>query len=94
MGASSFQTIYFVTIWESLPQTIIGIRQAFSLVTVIIIVTEMFIGTTAGLGKKIIDFQIMYQTENMYAAIVLAGVIGYLINVSIVRIERRIVHWK
>jgi NitT/TauT family transport system permease protein len=29
----------------------------------------------------------------MYAAIMSAGILGYLLNVFFLRIERRIVHW-
>lgn len=42
----------------------------------------MFIGTEAGLGKRIIDSQLVYQTADMYAAILVTGVIGFVFNKS------------
>ena len=93
MGASKYQIFKYVTFWESLPNTIIGLRTAASLSLVIIIVTEMFIGTEYGLGARIIDFQYMYDIESMYAVILLTGIIGYIVNLIFIYIEKKIVHW-
>ncbi len=93
MGASKHQIFRFISFWESLPQTFIGLRTALSFSLIIIIVTEMFIGTYAGLGRKIIDFQITYNISGLYAVILLTGIIGYLINLIFVYIEKRLIHW-
>src|SRR3989338_10262458 len=69
MGASKIQIFRFIYFWESLPQTFIGLRSALSMSLIIIVVTEMFIGTYAGLGRKIIDFQITYNITSLYAVI-------------------------
>ena len=94
MGASRWQIFNWIVSRESLPETFVGLRNAISLTLVIIIVTEMFIGTTAGLGRRIIDSQLIYNIEAMYAAIIMAGVIGYLLNSALIIIEKRVVHWK
>lgn len=93
MGASRTQIFRLVTFWESLPQTFIGLRSAVSLSLVIVIVTEMFIGTSVGLGRRIIDAQITYEIPTMYAVILLTGIIGYALNLFFVLIEKRYLHW-
>jgi NitT/TauT family transport system permease protein len=93
MGASKIQIFRFVSFWESLPQTIAGMRLAVSLSLIIIIVTEMFIGTTVGLGRLIIDFQYTYDIPGMYAIILLVGVIGYLINIVFIIAEKKFIRW-
>lgn len=93
MGATRLQTFRWILFWESLPQTFIGLRSAVSLSLVVIIVTEMFIGTPVGLGRKIIDAQITYEIPTMYAVILLAGVLGYLLNAIFIAIEKRVLHW-
>ena len=93
MGASKLQIFRLISFWESLPQTFIGLRTALSLCLVIIVVTEMFIGTYAGLGRKIIDFQYVYDIKGMYAVILLTGIIGYLLNYIFVISERKLIHW-
>jgi len=64
-------------------------EQALALV----IVTEMFIGTHTGLGRRIVDSQLVYDTPTVYAAIVWVGIIGYLVNRLFVAVERRYGHW-
>jgi len=93
MGATKTQIFRWILFWESLPQTFIGLRSAISMSLVIIVVTEMFIGTTSGLGRKIIDSQITYEIPTMYAVIFLTGIIGYLLNLLFIMIEKRFLHW-
>ena len=93
MGASKLQIFKWILFWESLPQTFIGLRSAVSLALVVIIVTEMFIGTNVGLGRKIIDSQITYEIPTMYAVILLTGIIGYLLNLLFLLAEKKFVHW-
>jgi ABC-type nitrate/sulfonate/bicarbonate transport system permease component len=93
MGASKMQIFKWILFWESLPQTFIGLRSAVSLSLVVIIVTEMFIGTSVGLGRRIIDAQMTYEIPAMYAIILLTGIIGYLLNYIFIILEKKILHW-
>jgi NitT/TauT family transport system permease protein len=93
MGANKLQIFKEIVFWESLPQTFIGIRTALSLTLVVIIVTEMFIGTQFGLGRRIIDFEYSYSIASLYATIILTGLLGYLLNQIFSIIEKKIVHW-
>lgn len=93
MGATQLQIFRWISLWESLPQTFVGLRSAVSLSLVIIVVTEMFIGSDSGLGRRIIDAQITYEIPVMYATIFVTGVIGYALNLVFVLIERRFLHW-
>jgi NitT/TauT family transport system permease protein len=70
-----------------------GLRIALSLSFVLVVVTEMFIGTTIGLGYQIMNSQLVYRIPDMYAGIVLAGFTGYLANTTMLRIEARVLHW-
>jgi ABC-type nitrate/sulfonate/bicarbonate transport system permease component len=60
---------------------------------VIVIVAEMFIGADSGLGNRIINSQQVMNVNDMYAAILAAGALGYALNVLFFVVERRIVHW-
>jgi len=93
MGASPLRVMIDVTIWESLPQTFVGIRSGVSLALVIIIVAEMFIGSTDGLGYRVVNAQMIFDMPLMYAAIFAAGALGYGMNLLFILIERRFVHW-
>ena len=93
IGATKLKIFKSILFWESLPQTFVGLRIALNFCLIIIVVTEMFIGTNVGLGRRIIDFQIIYKTEAMYAVIILTGILGYLINVIFAVLQRKVVHW-
>ncbi|MBU2561628.1 MAG: ABC transporter permease subunit [Nanoarchaeota archaeon] len=89
-GFALFQKVIFP---EALPQIFGGMRIAISLSLIIVVVTEMFIGTSFGLGHRILDAQLVYNLAEMYATIITTGAIGFLINKSIIRVETGVVHW-
>ncbi|MGH8619387.1 MAG: ABC transporter permease [Burkholderiales bacterium] len=93
MGASRAQILRHVLFFDALPQIFVGIRTAVSLSLVIIVVAEMFIGARSGIGKRIIDAQIVFDLPLMYAAILLSGAMGYGLNLLLVAIEKRVIHW-
>lgn len=79
---------------EALSYIFAGLRIAISYGMVIVIFSEMFIGTDIGLGRRIIDAQTVYKIPEMYAAIVLTGLIGYGLNKLALFAEKRIIHWE
>lgn len=93
MGASRWRVFKDVLIWESLQPSFVGLRSAVSMALVIVIVAEMFIGSDAGLGNRIINAQQVLNVKSMYAAILAAGALGYALNILFLVAERRIVHW-
>ncbi len=93
MGASSLRIFKDVIFFETLPQTFVGLRTAVSLALVVIIVAEMFIGANEGLGHRIIDAQISYQLPDMYGSILVAGGMGYGLNLLFLLVEKLLIHW-
>ena len=93
LGASSFRIFCDVVFFETLPQTFVGIRTGISIALVVIIVAEMFIGATDGLGHRIIDAQISYNLTDMYGSILVTGAMGYGLNIIFLALEKQVVHW-
>jgi ABC-type nitrate/sulfonate/bicarbonate transport system permease component len=93
MGASRIRVLWDVMLLESLPQTFVGLRNGVSLALVIVVVAEMFIGSTDGLGQRVFEAQQLFDMPDMYAAIFAAGALGYGLNLLFLIIERRFVHW-
>ena len=60
---------------------------------VIVVVAEMFIGSTDGLGNRVFEAQQLFAMPDMYAAIFAAGALGYGLNLLFLVVERRYVHW-
>jgi ABC-type nitrate/sulfonate/bicarbonate transport system permease component len=93
MGASRLRVLTDVMLLESLPQTFVGLRNGVSLALVIVIVAEMFIGSTDGLGQRVFESQQLFAMPDMYAAIFAAGALGYGLNLLFLLVERTFVHW-
>ena len=93
MGATRWNAFWKIVVPESAPGIFAGLRIALSLAFVLIVVTEMFIGTTIGLGHHIVNAQMVYRTPDMYAGIVLTGIIGYFANRCLLKFEKRFLHW-
>lgn len=83
-----------VLIPSVLPNIVAGWRITLSLSLIIVVVSEMFIGTRVGLGMRIYDFHLMFRSAEMYAAIFVVGTIGYFINKFVEIIEIKFVHWR
>lgn len=93
MRATNRQLFFRITLPEALPHVVIGLRLAASSSLIYIVVSEMFMGTSTGLGYRIYNANVFFRVPEMYATILATGLIGYSLNVALVRIERRFVHW-
>jgi NitT/TauT family transport system permease protein len=76
-----------------MPSILTGLRLGVSLAFVIVVLVEMFVGTTAGIGHQLIDAQTLYDIPEVYALIFIAGLLGYLINQLFILVEGRIAHY-
>lgn len=94
IGLTRRQLIIHVIGPSILPGVVGGWRVTLSLALIIIVVTEMFIGTATGLGMRILDYHQMFRIPEMYALISAVGVIGYLLNKGIEIPEEKLVHWQ
>lgn len=86
--------LFNVKFREALPTIFLGFRTMTSLSMVVMIATEMFVGTRAGLGKALIDSAYTYDTPKVYAVLIILGVTGHLLNYLVLKIEQRVVHWQ
>lgn len=93
MRFSNFQIFTRVIFLEALPQIFVGFRVSISLALIVVVVTEMFLGSTSGIGKSIYDAQQILHSGRMWAGILVAGLLGYLLNKGIMLFERRYIHW-
>lgn len=93
MKASNTYIFARVILPDALPYITAGLRTALSLTLIIIVILEMFIGTDKGLGHLIYNAHMTYQIPEMYATIIIAGLIGYGMNKGFIKLEEEIIHW-
>jgi ABC-type nitrate/sulfonate/bicarbonate transport system permease component len=94
MKATRLQTFAKIVFPNSLPQIIQGIRTALSIALVVVVMTEMFMGSKSGLGRRIYNSSLVYETAELYAAILVTGILGYTLNKLVIYCENEIIHWR
>lgn len=81
-----------VTLPAAAPQIFAGLRTSLSLALIMMVVSEM-IASSNGIGHFVIEAQRTFAVTDMWAGILLIGVLGYLINAGFVLLERRVLRW-
>lgn len=89
---SRAQIIRRVVLPAALPGALTGIRVAVAIALAVTVGSELLMGDT-GLGYYISTEQSASQNASVYAAVVLAGVIGVLLSALVIRFERRVTFW-
>ena len=74
------------------PQISAGMRTSLSLAVIIMVVAEYF-SSTSGVGYVLLISKNTFQLGPMWAAILLIGVIGYVLNLAYLLAERRLLAW-
>lgn len=94
-GKSDLQVLRQVKIPSALPFAFTGVRIAASIGLIVAVSAELLIGNGQGIGGYILS-----NTANatnldvVYAATLVAGVLGVLINVVLARVDEVLLGWK
>lgn len=92
-GLKQHQILIKIVFPDALPQIIVGLRTALSLALVLVVVSEMFFGTSHGLGYRIYNYHLVFSVPEMYSVILWTGILGYMFNKLFIIFERRFIHW-
>ena len=86
--------LYFrrVVLPAALPQIMAGIRVALPIGITVMVVSEMF-ASTEGLGFYILNSSATFQVPETWARALLVGVVGYVLSMLFVLVERRVLRW-
>ena len=90
-GVGRTGRLFRVTLPAALPSIAIGIRVSAAIALLVCVTAEFF--TTGGVGSYMERQQIANRLPEMYAAVVLVGLIGYLVNVGLRVLQRRTLFW-
>jgi ABC-type nitrate/sulfonate/bicarbonate transport system permease component len=74
------------------PQIFAGIRIAVPLALILMVVSEM-VASTNGIGYFILESQRTFAIPEMWAGLLLLGILGYTLNGAAVLVERRVLRW-
>lgn len=93
MGADQWFIFTKVVLPASVPRIFPGIRLGGAYAITVLVAAEM-VGAPAGLGIFTLTMQQTFRIPQMYAGIVLLGILGLIMNYLLVLIERRLTGWQ
>ena len=92
LGFGALRRIWAFALPAALPGIAVGLRVALG-IAIVVTVTVEIAANPRGLGYAMITAQQSLRTEVMYAYLFWIGIVGWVINVAIVRGERRWLRW-
>ncbi|HCT80612.1 MAG TPA: ABC transporter permease [Micromonosporaceae bacterium] len=91
-GLGMWARIRHVTWPTALPYVMTGVRLAATVALVLAVTAELIIGSP-GLGQHIAVAQASQAVPEMYALIVVTGLLGVIVNICFRAVERRVLWW-
>ncbi len=74
------------------PNVMAGMRTALAIAFILMVVSEM-VAATNGLGYFVVQSQRSYAIADMWAGILLLGILGFTLNAAFSALERRVLYW-
>lgn len=91
-GLGRRQRVRRVILPAASPQIFVGVRISLAIALILMVISEM-VASTNGLGYFVLQAQQTFAIREMWAGIIMLGLIGYTCNVLFVVAERRMLAW-
>jgi NitT/TauT family transport system permease protein len=93
VGAGRWTVLRRVIIPDALPAIFSGLRIALPVSIIVVLLTEM-IGDSVGLGYYITIWSTRFAFQNVYAAIIVIGVCGFVLDRGLLLLRRCVMPWQ
>jgi NitT/TauT family transport system permease protein len=92
-GADSVTILRRVILPAAMPSIFSGLRIALPVAIIVVVITEM-IGDSVGLGYYITIWSTRFTFANVYAAIIVIGICGLVLDQGMLLLRHRVVYWQ
>lgn len=92
LGASTPVILLKIAIPSAFPYILTGFRVSVGIGLMVLVAAEM-VAAASGLGFFILQSEMTWKLEEMYAGIAMISVTGFVINSLLLRLERRFSHY-
>jgi len=93
IGLTKWQIFRRIVFPAAFPQIFTGLKVAMALSWAVVVAAEL-VGAQRGLGFMISDAAQLFFIPVVFIGIALIGIIGLILNATLVGFEAKIVHWK
>ncbi|MCK2215826.1 ABC transporter permease [Actinomadura sp. ATCC 31491] len=74
------------------PKIFAGLRLSVSLALIMMVISEL-VGSSEGIGHRMLEAQSQFDIPAMWAGIVLLGLLGIVLNAAFLGVERLVLSW-
>lgn len=89
---SRARVLFGVITPDALPKIFAGLRLATSLSLILMVFSEL-VGSDSGVGYQMTNAQSSFDMTGMWAVIVILGILGYVLNLALLTVERVMLGW-
>ncbi len=93
LGLSRIDILRKIAIPSATPDILSGVRISLAISLILAVVTEMQ-ASLPGIGRDIFMAQRSFRSADLYAGLILLGLIGFTINYALVAFEKRALRWR
>ena len=86
------KVFFGIVLPSAAPKIFAGMRVSLSVAIIIMVISEM-VGLPGGIGNIILGAQRTYRMVDMWAGILLLGILGYVLNAVLAMVETRVTSW-
>jgi len=74
------------------PKIFAGLRVSLSIAVILMVISELY-AATDGVGFELVQAQRNFRSLDVWATIVLLGIIGYTLNLTLAAVEGHVLRW-
>jgi len=93
LGLSHFETILHVVLPAALPGFLVGLRQAFGISWITLVVAEQ-INANAGIGYLVMNARDFLRTDIIFVGLTIYALLGLLTDSSVRFLEKHLLAWR
>jgi ABC-type nitrate/sulfonate/bicarbonate transport system permease component len=91
-GLGRWQRLTRVVLPGASPKIAVGMRTGLAVALILMIISEM-VGSTNGLGFRVLDAQRSFDSAGTYGGVIVIGVVGLIVNTGFLLVESRVMWW-
>jgi sulfonate transport system permease protein len=93
LGFGRVEFLRKIAIPSATPDIMSGVRVSLAISLILAVVTEMQ-ASLPGIGRDIFMAQRNFRSADLYAGLILLGIIGFSVNYALLVFERRLLRWR
>ncbi|MFI0370589.1 ABC transporter permease [Actinomadura sp. 1N219] len=91
-GFTAAFRVRHVVLPAAMPRVFTGLRTGLAVGVIVMAVGEM-VGSSDGVGYAVLDAQRGFAIPEMWAGMIMLGIVGYVLNLLLLLAERRVLFW-